>query len=210
MSSPQIIKMFGFFAAAFAMVDLRPSTVGPDGGRVDTTLAYSRSRAPSLPLVESGADASLQRGGCDMKTPRWKSVGVAGALMGALAFNGCGTMSKEQTWSMNTTERTPAAEGKVKVKAEKSGNTRVKVEVAHLAPPATVFEEASMYVVWLKPQTGDAQNVGVLRLGNDLKGELETRTAFKDFSVIVTAERDANVTIPSPHSVMNTQVVMPT
>jgi hypothetical protein len=98
----------------------------------------------------------------------------------------------------------------VKVAKEKDGNTTVKVEVQHLAQPATVFEEASTYVVWLKPQTGAPQNVGVLSLNKDLKGELETRTAFKDFSVIVTAEKTANVTTPSPHSVMNTQVVMPT
>jgi hypothetical protein len=129
--------------------------------------------------------------------------------MGALAFAGCGTMSKEQTWSMNTTEKIPSAEGKVKVKAEKDGNTRVKVEVAHLAAPATVFEQASTYVVWLQPATGPAQNVGVLNVSKDLKGELETRTAFKDFRVMVTAEQSANVMTPGPFRVMNTQVVMP-
>ena len=64
-------------------------------------------------------------------------------------------------------------------------------------------------MVWLRPQTGDAQNVGVLQIGKDLKGELETRTGFKDFTVMVTAEESANVTTPSPHSIMNTQVVMP-
>jgi hypothetical protein len=135
---------------------------------------------------------------------------VAGALVGALAFGGCSSMGHEQTWSMATTDKIPSAEGKVKVKAEKSGNTRVKVEVAHLAPPAAVFDKASTYVVWLKPETGRAQNVGVLKVSNDLKGELETQTAFKDFTVIVTAEESANVTTPGPNSVMNTQVVMPT
>lgn len=145
-----------------------------------------------------------------MKTPTLKRMGAAGALVGALAFGACGTMSKEQTWSMNTTEKIPSAEGKVKVKAEKDGNTRVKVEVEHLATPATVFERASTYVVWLQPETGHAQNVGVLNVDKNLKGELETRTAFKDFRVIVTAEESANVTTPSSFRVMNTQVVMPT
>ena len=145
-----------------------------------------------------------------MKTPGWKRIGVAGALTGALAFGGCGMMGHEQTWSMNTTDKIPSAEGKVKVKAEKDGNTRVKVEVAHLAAPASVFERASTYVVWLKPQTGSAQNVGVLRVDKNLKGELETQTAFKDFRVMVTAEESPNVTTPSPHSVMNTQIVVPT
>src|SRR5262249_46141995 len=152
----------------------------------------------------------LDKGGCEMKITTLKHWGLAGAMVGAFALGSCGTMGHEQTWSMNTTEKIPSATGKVKVANEKDGNTKVKVEVAHLAPPASVFDEASTYVVWLKPETGDAQNVGVLKLDNNLKGELETRTAFKDFSVIVTAEKDANVTIPSPHSVMNTQIVMPT
>lgn len=139
---------------------------------------------------------------------RW---GVAGALAGTLAFGGCGTMrTKESTWSMNTTDKIPSAQGKVKVAAEKDGNTKVKVEVEHLAQPANVFEEASTYVVWLKPEHGAAQNVGVLSVDKDLKGELETRTAFKDFSVIVTAEKNPHATTPSPHSIMNAQVVMPT
>jgi len=144
-----------------------------------------------------------------MKTPMWKRMGVAGALTGALALGGCSSMTKEQTWSMNTTDRIPSAEGKVKVKAEKDGNTRVKVEVAHLAQPSSVFEQAQIYVVWLKPETGPAQNVGVLQVGKDLKGELQTQTAFKDFRVMVTAEESSNVTTPGPHRVMNTQIVMP-
>ena len=111
---------------------------------------------------------------------------------------------------MDTTDKIPSASGKVKVEGEKGGNTKVKVEVAHLAQPASVFQEASTYVVWLKPEHGDAQNVGVLTLNKDLKGELETRTAFKDFSVIVTAEKNPNATTPSPHSIMHAQVVIPT
>jgi len=143
-----------------------------------------------------------------MKTSSLKRWGVGGTLVGALALGGC--MGHEQTWTMSTTEQIPAAVGKVKVKEEKDGNTKVKVEVAHLAQPASVYEQASTYVVWLKPDLGTAQNVGVLNVGKDLKGSLETKTAFKEFQVIVTAERDANVTTPSGASVMDTRVVVPT
>jgi hypothetical protein len=135
---------------------------------------------------------------------RW---GVAGALTGALALGGC---AHEQTWTMNTTEMIPSAVGKVKVANEKDGNTKVKVEVNHLAQPSAVFDQTSTYVVWLKPESGTAQNVGVLAIDKNLKGSLETQTAFKDFQVLVTAERDANVTAPSGRAVMNTSVVVPT
>ena len=138
---------------------------------------------------------------------RW---GVGGALVGALALGGgCSGMMHEQTWTMATTEKVPSAEGKVKIKQEKDGNTKVKVEVSHLAQPSAVFDQTSTYVVWLKPESGTAQNVGVLSLNKDLKGSLETQTAFKDFQVIVTAEKDANVTAPSGRSVMNASVVVP-
>lgn len=151
----------------------------------------------------------MVEGGVEMKISNLKRWSVGGALVGALAFGGCGSMSRgEQTWTMATAEKVPAATGKVKVKNEKDGNTRVKVEVAHLAQPEEAFDQASTYVVWLKPETGTAQNVGVLTLDKNLKGELETRTAFKNFQVIVTAEQDANATSPSGRSVMDTRVVV--
>jgi hypothetical protein len=118
-------------------------------------------------------------------------------------------MRGEQTWTMNTTEKIPSATGKVLVKNEKDGNTKVKVEVAHLAQPAEAFDQKSTYVVWLKPKAGDAQNVGVLHVDKKLNGELETRTAFKEFQVIVTAEENANATSPSGQQVMDTRVVVP-
>jgi hypothetical protein len=149
-----------------------------------------------------------------MKISNLKRWGMGGALVGALALGGgCGTMDSmrgEQTWTMSTTDKIPSAVGKVKVAKTKEGNTKVKVEVAHLAQPDAAFDHASTYVVWLKPQSGAAQNVGVLNVGKDLKGELETQTAFKNFEVLVTAERSANVMTPAGQSVMDTRVVVPT
>ncbi len=144
-----------------------------------------------------------------MKISNLKGWGLGATLIGSLAIGGCASM-KEQTWTMSTTEKVPAAIGKVKVASEKDGNTKVKVEVQHLAKPEAAFENASTYVVWLKPVEGEAQNVGVLSVGKDLKGELETKTAFKSFEVIVTAEKDANVMAPTGQSVMDTRVVVPT
>ena len=96
-----------------------------------------------------------------MKVSNLKRWGLGATLVGTLALGGCGSMSsREQTWTMATAEKVPAAVGKVKVANEKDGNTKVKVEVAHLAQPDEAFDNASTYVVWLKPQAGEAQNVG--------------------------------------------------
>src|SRR6187431_3154382 len=95
---------------------------------------------------------------------RW---GLAGALAGTLAFGGCSSTNSmlgrnQQTWSMATAQQVPAAKGKVEVGAEKNGNRDVKVEVEHLAKPSEAFAGRTSYVVWLRPQAGRAQNVGVL------------------------------------------------
>jgi len=147
-----------------------------------------------------------------MKMHSLRRWGVAGSLVGALALGGCGHMGRgsEQTWTMNTAESVPAAVGQVKVAEEKDGNSKVKVEVQHLAAPENLKQPASTYVVWLKPDSGTAQNVGALIIDKDQKGKLETKTAFKEFKVFVTAEADANVTSPSQTTVMATKVVVPT
>jgi hypothetical protein len=151
-----------------------------------------------------------------METQRLRRWGVAGTLVGALALGGvggCGTMDRAmgmQTWTLNTSDSVQTATGKVLVGTEKDGNTKVKVQVQHLAPPATVAEDSAAYVVWLKPAGGDPQNVGVLKVGKDLKGELETRTPFKQFQVIVTAEPVSNVRTPQGPPVMNQEITVPT
>jgi hypothetical protein len=138
-----------------------------------------------------------------------KKVGMAGVLSSSLVFGACSTTGGTQTWHLSSAESAQAAEGKVKVANEKDGNTKVKVEVDHLAPPALAGEEGSAYVVWIKPDNGAAQNVGVLKVGSNRKGELKTLTPFKEFTVMVTLERSSAVTIPSGAPVMDTRITMP-
>jgi hypothetical protein len=141
---------------------------------------------------------------------RWLATG---AVVETLALGACGTMGmgrNEQTWTMNGAETVPAAEGTVKVAAEKDGNTKVKLQVKHLALPSAAFDESSTYVVWLKPDDGGApQNVGVLFVDKNLKGNLETRTGLKEFEVMVTAEHTSEAVTPSERVVMNAKVVVP-
>jgi hypothetical protein len=142
-----------------------------------------------------------------------KKIGLAGVLCGSMAFGACGSMGmgrNSQTWTMATAENASAAVGKVQVANQKDGNTKVKVEVDHLAPPAVLTDQTSAaYVVWIKPATGAAQNVGVLQVGSSRKGELETKTPFKTFTVMVTLEKSASVTVPTGETMMDTHVTMP-
>ena len=142
----------------------------------------------------------------------FKKLGLVGGLMGSMAFVGCGSMgmgrSNSETWTMNTAESVPAAIGKVKVANQKDGNTDVKVMVEHLAPADNVREQTT-YVVWIKSDNGIPQNVGILQVGKDRKGSLETKTPFKEFTVMVTAETSPAATVPSGQTVLDTRVTMP-
>jgi hypothetical protein len=104
----------------------------------------------------------------------------------------------EQTWSLNGTQRTPAAEGKVEVAAKaKDGTRAIEVEVKRLAKPEAVFPETSTYVVWLKPEGGRPESLGVLKLDKDLDGKLKAKTPYKVFDIVVTAEASPDAMAPS-------------
>jgi hypothetical protein len=143
-----------------------------------------------------------------------KRLGLAGALASTLAFGGaCGTTNEmlgrnQQTWSMQADAKVPAAVGKVEVATGDKGNRDVRIEVKHIAKADTVFSGASTYVVWLKPENGRAQNIGVLPVDKDLNGKLETTTAFTNFVVMVTAEATAQPTGPSNNEVLIANVVV--
>lgn len=145
-----------------------------------------------------------------------KRMGMAGVLAGTLALGGgCSHFdsmrgANQQTWTMHSTDKLPAAQGKVQVATEKDGNHEVKVEVKHMAPPERIYEGTSTYVVWLKAENGEFQNVGSLNVDKDLNGKLETKTPFSNFNVLVTAEETNAATTPSPHHVLNAKVQVAT
>jgi hypothetical protein len=141
-------------------------------------------------------------------TRKFMQMGLAGVLMGSLALGG-GCATDRATWSMDTAQSVPAAEGKVKVANQKDGNTKVKVEVEHLAPPTSVADSGGAYVVWIAPENGSPQNVGVLDVGSNRKGKLETKTAFKEFTVKVTLEKSPAATTPRGATMMKTHITMP-
>lgn len=92
--------------------------------------------------------------------------------------------------------QTPAAQGTVVARIAENGNVRLNLEVRHLAPPEKVSPGATIYVVWVQPQGGPPQNVGALRVDQNLAGRLETTTAHQSFEVFVTAEDMPAVTMP--------------
>ena len=141
-----------------------------------------------------------------------KQLGLAGALASTLAFGGgCSTTNEmlgrnQQTWTMHSASQAQAAQGKVQVATDDKGNRDLKVEVKHIAPADTVFNGTKNYVVWLKPDNGPPQNIGVLSPDKSLNAKLETKTSFTSFVVLVTAEANAQPVAPSDNEVMSANV----
>jgi|GEM_PF-2158248 len=146
----------------------------------------------------------------------FKKMGLAGALVSTLAFGaGCSTTNEmlgrnQQTWTMRSASEAQAAQGKVQVATDDKGNRDLKVEVKHIAPADTVFSGTTNYVVWLKPDNGPPQNIGVLSPDKSLNAKLETKTSFTSFVVLVTAESSAQPVAPSNNEVMSANIQVAT
>lgn len=121
----------------------------------------------------------------------------------ALAVGGLAACAGPSPLPMLNSSQTPAARGTVLAEAAENGNTRLIVEVKHLAPPENVAPSAKVYVVWVQPQGAPPQNVGALRVNDDLTGRLQTVTAFASFQVMVTAEELPTATAPRGPQVLS-------
>lgn len=137
-------------------------------------------------------------------------LGLAVVLAGAV---GCKTMDsvmdKGNTFPVQVSGDIPAAQARVNVKAEEGGNKKVKLEVDHINPPQSLDPEATTFVVWIKPDNGRPQNVGVMQVKENRKAEFETTTPYEKFDIFVTAERQPNAQTPREQPVMRATVEAP-
>ena len=103
----------------------------------------------------------------------------------------------------------PAATGVVKAqKAKENGNIKLAIKVDHLATPSSLTPSANSYLVWIRPNGGEAFKQGAIGVDKNLSGELKLETVSKDFDVIITAEQSDNVTFPSDVQVLRTHISM--
>ena len=112
-------------------------------------------------------------------------------------FLGLAVQAFAKKYPLTADESQPAAKGQVDVGRDKNGNTKVELEVEHLAAPENLTPPKAAYVVWFQERGGEPQNQGSLKPGKNLKGSFKSVTQLKSFDVIVTAETDATVKTPS-------------
>jgi hypothetical protein len=116
------------------------------------------------------------------------------AFLGILITTGTATAKK---YPLTADPSIPAARGQVDVGRDKNGNTKVELQVEHLAPPENLTPPKTAYVVWFQERGAEAANQGTLKPNKGLKAKFKSVTPLKTFDVLVTAESDPTAKSPS-------------
>jgi hypothetical protein len=129
-------------------------------------------------------------------------MGIPALLVLASVSMACGS----PTQPMQSGAGVPASEGTVRATDGDNGSTNVALRVKHLAPPAKVASDATVYVVWVRARNANRQNVGALKLNDDLEGSLDTTTPHRQFELSVTPEPSSRVAQPTHDPVFTSHV----
>ena len=102
----------------------------------------------------------------------------------------------------------PAAESTVKLSRTDNGNTGFELVVKHLATPSRVDPSATVYVVWIRGSDAASrvQNMGALKVDDDLDGSFDGVTPLREFELFVTAEPSAVAPTPTGKALLYTTV----
>lgn len=103
----------------------------------------------------------------------------------------------------------PAAEGSVKVSANKDKGYNIDISILHLAGPGRLQPAAKTYIVWMDTEQNGVKNLGEMQskdsfLSNTLKASLKTTTPFKPIRIFITAEDVAAISNPQGQEVLTT------
>ncbi|MGH7874590.1 MAG: hypothetical protein ACREQO_20560 [Candidatus Binatia bacterium] len=111
-----------------------------------------------------------------------------------------------QKIAVRRTAEVPAALAEAKITKTDNNNTRIELEVQHLAPPQNLVPKKSVYVVWAQAPQGRTINLGQMIVGQDRASEFIGITPLKEFRIIVTAEELPATATPSSQVVLSTEV----
>ena len=129
-----------------------------------------------------------------------RSSAITGILLTCVLVATCAA----STHPLGTSPQIPAAEGKANIRHASNGNTEIKLEVKHLAPPERIDPTTSVFVVWVRGLEAGAlpQNLGALRTNKNLSGKLKSVTSLREFDLFLTCEGTQTVVAPSTVELM--------
>jgi hypothetical protein len=128
------------------------------------------------------------------------------SICSALALGGCAA----KTYTLSPTSLTPAAAGLIEIDVDDNGNRVLTLEVDHLPELQDLGEGLTVYVVWVRPKSGDVyQNQGRIVIDDERHGELEFKVPYRKMQVIISAEQDPAALKPGGHVILQGQVKLP-
>jgi len=111
------------------------------------------------------------------------------------------------TVPLESSSRTPAAAGKVKVSRDSQGNSKLVIDVKYLPKPNDLDPSLTTFVVWaVADQGARVRNLGRLSIDSDRSGSVTVVSPLSSFRIIVTAETVGTVEKPSEYVVLSGSV----
>lgn len=110
-------------------------------------------------------------------------------------------------YPMTADQSVPAASGTVHAQRDKdNGNIKLQVKVKNLARPSSLNTPGTAYLVWVRPNGGDAIKQGAIGVDKKLSGEMRAVTVARDFDIFITPEQSSSVTTPSAMEVLRAHI----
>lgn len=135
---------------------------------------------------------------------------LRGALLGltllALPISACGG---GRNYTLRGTQRDPGADARVQVESLDGGNSLVTLTATNVTPPDRIGTGNTVFLVWIRTPNGQAQMESRLVYAPDERtGRATITTPQRRFTIIVTAERDPNVSAPSETVILTQDVAL--
>lgn len=127
-------------------------------------------------------------------------------VLTAIALMVMTSVASAKKYPLTADKSVPGARGEVDVGRDKNGNTKIEMEVEHLAAPESLTPPRSAYVVWFQERGSEPLNQGALKPNKNLKANFKSITPLKSFDVIVSAESDPNAKSLTGSEVLRTSV----
>ncbi len=123
---------------------------------------------------------------------------LSASLLGLCLLGGCGGGTVPFTGMAQFI----SADGEARWEEIAGGAILVEIEMENLPPPNRVAQGFTTYVVWFAPTGRTPVVATTLEYDEDDRTGFATATnATKTFDILITAERNAQATVPSQHNV---------
>lgn len=125
------------------------------------------------------------------------------SVLGLALLGGCGG----GTVNFTGMQQFITADGEARWKEISGGAILVEIEMTNLPPPGRVAPGYTTYLVWFAPAGRTPVVATTLAFDEDDRtGEASATNPTKKFDVLITAEKNAQATVPSQYNVARFQV----